>query len=288
MNYEIEKITTDIVVRAAALEVRDQASASRATELILTGKDAIRKIKLFFAPMKDSAWAAHQEVVQKEKAELGKIEPAVSLLSDRISRWRAEEARKCLAVEAERARIENERRRIEEETLRRAREAEEKAERERRRLELEAEEINRKAAKKTNDEAALKRIDEERERLRIRAEESRRTADEETTLAIDEGAAAESALPPAPAIQEAPRTTGLTMRRYWKARINDPFMDPIKANLRLLLRAILDEQVSIEAVSPCMTYLNDLAGTLKDQVKIPGVEFYFEERMAEIGKRNKA
>jgi len=287
MNYEIEKITTDIVIRAAALEVRDQASANRATELVLAGKDAIKKIKAFFAPMKESAWTAHQEVVQKEKAELGKIEPAVSMLGERISRWHGEEARKCLAAEAERARIENERRRIEEETLQRAREAEEKSERERKRLEEQAEQLKQEAEKSRNA-AERKRIEDEQKKLRLQTEEVQRIADEETALAIDEGAAAESALPPAPALQEAPRTTGLTMRRYWKARINDPFMDPIKANLRLLLRAILDEQVSIEAVSPCMTYLNDLAGRLKDQIKIPGVEFYFEERMAEIGKRNKA
>jgi hypothetical protein len=278
MNTEIERLTTDIVIQAAALEVRDQASASRATELILAGKDAIRKIKTFFAPMKESAWAAHQEVVQKEKAELGKIEPAVSLLNNRISRWRAEEERKYFAAEAERAKIEKERKRIEEDTLRKAREAEEKAERERRRLELEAEEINREAAKKTNDEAALKRIDEERERLRVRADENRRIAEEETTAAIDEGAAAESALPPAPAIQEVARTAGLAMRRYWRARI---------VNLHAFIGAVFSGQVPEEALTPNQPYLDSLAGKVKDQVRIPGIEFYVEERMAEIGKRNK-
>lgn len=287
MNTEIERLSTDLATRAAGILVTDQASANRATELILAGKGMIRKIKDFYEVRKAKAHELWKFECDEEKAELAKVEPIVNTLNQRVSSWRAEEARKCLAVERERARIENERKRIEEETLRKAREAEEKAEHERRRLELEAEEINRKAMK-TDDKAALKRFDEAREKLRLEAEELRKIADAQTTLAIDEGAAAESTLPPAPAIREAPRTTGLVMRRYWKARINDPFIDPIKANLRLLLRAILDEQVSIEAVSPCMTYLNDLAGRLKDQVKIPGVEFYVEERMAEIGKRNKA
>jgi hypothetical protein len=269
MNTEIERLTTDIVVQAAALEVRDQASASRATELILAGKEAIKKIKAFFAPMKESAWAAHQEVVQKEKAELAKIEPAVSVLGERISRWRAQEARKHLAAEAERARIENERKRIEEETLRKAREADEKAERERRRLELEAEEINRKAAKKTNDEAALRRIDEEREKLRLQAEEVRRIADEETTLAIDEGAAAESALPPAPAAQEAPRTTGLAMRDNFSFEVTD--------------KTALPEEFKIAD----QTALNAMARLKKEAFKIPGGHVINKPSMASISAKGK-
>ncbi|MCJ7563705.1 MAG: hypothetical protein MUP52_03835, partial [Candidatus Aminicenantes bacterium] len=216
-----------------------------------------------------------------------KVEPIMLELSQKVSNWRAEEERKRRETEAAARRVEEERQRLVEEALRRARAAEERAECERQRLEQENERLAQEAAKKANDEAALRRIEEEREKLRLQVEESRRIAEEETTLAIDEAAKAEANLAPAPAIQEAPRTAGLAMRRYWKARINDPMLDPVKANFRLLLRAILDEQVSIEAVSPCMTYLNDLASRLKDQVRIPGVEFYFEERMAEIGRRNK-
>ncbi|MCJ7644186.1 MAG: hypothetical protein MUP28_06885, partial [Candidatus Aminicenantes bacterium] len=70
MNTDIEKLSTDLATQATGLTVTDQGSANRATELILIGKDVIKKIKTFFAPMKESAWAAHQEVVQKEKAEL--------------------------------------------------------------------------------------------------------------------------------------------------------------------------------------------------------------------------
>jgi hypothetical protein len=276
---EIEKLSTDLALRAAGLMVVDQASAKWATELVLAGKDAIKKIKAFFAPMKESAWIAHQEIVQKEKAELAKIEPVIGALSGRLSIWRAEEERKRRETEAAARRVEEEKKRLEEEALRRAREADEKAERERKLLEEEAEQLNKEAAKKANDEAALKRIDEEREKLRLRAEESRRIADDETTLAIDEAAAAEAALAPAPVVPEAPRTAGLAPRRYWKARVT---------NLSILVHSITNGLISIEAISPCTAYLNDLAGRLKDQVKIPGIEFYVEERMAEIGKRNKS
>lgn len=288
MNIEIEKLTTDLATRAAGILVTDQATANRAAELILAGKSIVKKIKEFFAPLKEYAKAAHQALVDKERAEVAKVQPAIDRLDLNLSAWRAEEQKKRDAAEAEARRIEHEKQRLEEEALRRAKEAEERAESRRRQLEHEAERLAQEAAKKSNDEAALKRIEEKREKLRLEAEESRKIAEEETTQAIDEAAAAEAAIMPAPLVPAAPKTEGLSMRKYWKARINDPFMDPVKANLRLLLRAILDEQVSIEAVSPCMTYLNALAGQLKDQVKVPGVEFYAEERMAEIGKRVKA
>jgi len=278
MNTELERLTTDLATRAAGLTVTDQATANQATELILAGKDMIKKIKVFFTPLKDAARVSWQGLVDKEKIELARVEPIVDALNNSIASWRAVEQRKWDAAEAERLRIEREKKRLEEDVLRKAREAEEKAERERRRLEEEAERLNKEAAKKTNDEAALKHIDEEREKLRLQAEESRKIAEEETDKAIDAAAKAEAALAPAPVVPEAPKTAGLAMRKYWKARVT---------NLPVFLHAVVDGLVSTEAILPCMTYLNDLAGRLKDQVKIPGVEFYAEERMAEVGKRNK-
>lgn len=278
MNDEIEKLSTDLTKRTTGLAVIDQASANLATELILAGKSIVKKIKEKFAPLKDKARASWQGLVDWEKAELGKVEPFIDVLNGKLSNWRTEEERKRREVEAAARRVEEERQRLVDEALRRARVAEEQAEYRRRQLEHESERLAQEATKKTNDEAALKHIEEMREGLRLQAEESRRIADEETDKAIDEAAKAEVGLAPAPAIQEAPRTTGLAMRRYWKARVT---------NLSLLVHSITNGLVSIEAISPCMTYLNDLAGKLKDQVRIPGVEFYPEERMAEIGKRTK-
>lgn len=284
MNTEIEKLSTDLATRAAGLAVTDQASANRAAELIHAGKEMIRKIKDFYGLRKAKAHEFWKFECDEEKAELAKVEPILDKLNKNVASWRAEEQRKWDAVEAERLRIEREKKQIEEEALRKAREAEEKAKLERLRLEKEAERLNKEAAKKANDEVALKRIDGEREKLRLQAEESRRIADAEIDKAIDEAAAAEAAMPEKPVIPEAPRTEGLVSRKYWAARINEP----IEANVRLLLRGILDNQVSIEAVVPNMPFLNKLAGLCKDRVKIPGVEFFDKDRMAEIGKRTKA
>ena len=278
MNTEIEKLSTDLATRTTGLAVIDQASANMATELMLAGKSIVKKIKENFAPLKDKARASWQGLVDWEKAELGKVEPFIDVLNGKLSNWRAGEERKRRKVEAAARRVEEERQRLVEEALRRARVAEEQAESRRQQLEHEGERLAQEAAKKANDEAALKHIDKEREKLRLQAEESRKIAEEETDKAIDAAAKAEAALAPAPVVPEAPKTAGLAMRKYWKARVT---------NLPVFLHAVVDGLVSTEAILPCMTYLNDLAGRLKDQVKIPGVEFYAEERMAEVGKRNK-
>jgi hypothetical protein len=269
MNNEIERLTADLATRAAGLTVTDQVSASEATELILAGKDMIKKIKVFFTPLKDAARTSWQGIVDKEKAELAKVEPIVDALNKNIASWRAEEQRKWDAAEAERLRIEREKKRLEEDVLRKAKEAEEKAERERRRLEEEAERLNKEAAKKTNDEAALKRINKEREKLRLQAEESRRIAEAETDKAIDAAAKAEAALAPAPIIPEAPKTSGLAMRDNWCFEIMDP-------------AAVPEEYKVIDEVK-----LGKDIRKVWGQIKIPGVRIFNQPYMAEIGKRNK-
>ena len=277
MTNDIEKLTTDLATRAAGVVITDQASADMATELIISGKAIVKKIKEFFSPLKESAKVAHQGLVDKEKAELAKVQPAVDRLDLSLSTWRAGEERKRLAAATELRRQEDIRRQLEEEVLRKVREAEERAERERKRLEEEAEKLRQEAAEKADDAAALKRIEEEREKLRLRAEESRRIAEEETTLAIDEAAKAESTLAPVPIVPEAPRTAGLSMRTYWKAEVID---------VRALIQAVVDGRVAAEAVEPNVSYLNNLAGRLKGQVQVPGVRFYSETKMAEVGRRN--
>ncbi|MCJ7644027.1 MAG: hypothetical protein MUP28_06080, partial [Candidatus Aminicenantes bacterium] len=169
-----------------------QGSANRATELILIGKDVIKKIKTFFAPMKESAWAAHQEVVQKEKAELAKIEPVINALNGRVSNWRAEEDRKrhdaeAAAYRAEQLRImaEAEAKRKAEEALRAAERAEAKGNQER------ADALIAKAAK------------------------------------IEEKAAA-IPTPPPPIIPPKPVTDGLSMRDNWCFEVVDPMAVPRK------------------------------------------------------------
>lgn len=129
MEIELEKLSTDLATRAAGLIVIDQMSASRATELILLGKSALKKIKEFFAPMKESAWIAHQEVVQKEKAELAKVEPVINALNGKVSNWRVEEDRKQRDAEAAAYRTEQLRIMAEADAKRKAEEALRAAER---------------------------------------------------------------------------------------------------------------------------------------------------------------
>ena len=230
----------------------------------------IKKIKAFFAPLKESAKAAHQGLVDKEKAELAKLEPVVNTLSQRVSNWRAEEERKRQAAEAEARRREEERRRLEEEAFRKAREAEEQAERERQRLEREAERLSQEAAKKTNDAAALKRIEEEREKLRLQAAENRKRVEEVTDKAIDEAAKAEAALAPAPVVPEAPKTEGLAMRDNWCFEVVDPMAVPRK-------------YLTIDMVT-----IGKVVRVLKDQASIPGIRAFNHPTMSGIGHRNSA
>jgi len=270
MMNEIERLSTDLATQAQGLAVTDRASANRATELILAGKDAVRKIKAFFMPLKEAANATHRQLIEKEKAELAKVEPIVESLSRSISSWRTEEERKRREAETEARRREEERKRLEEEALRKAREAEEKAERERQRLEAEAEKLRQEALKKADDAVALKRIEEEREKLRLQAEEARRIADDETTLAIDEAAKAEAAMAPAPIIPEAPRTAGLAMQDHWCFEVVDPM-------------AVPREFLAVDEIK-----IGKVVRALKGQITIPGVRIFNRPIMASIGNRTKS
>jgi hypothetical protein len=228
----------------------------------------IKKIKGFFAPLKDAARASWQGLVDKEKDELAKVEPIVNTLNQRVSNWRAEEDGKRREAEAAVRRIEEEKRRLEEEVLRKVREAEEQAERERQRLEREAERLCREAANKANDDAAMKRIEEEREKIRLQAAENRKRIEGATDMAIDEAAKAEAAMTPAPVVPEAPKTAGLSMRDNWCFEVVDAVAVPGEYK-------IIDE-----------VKLGKVVRALKGQISIPGVRIFNKPYMAGVGKRN--
>lgn len=187
---DIEQNTAALATRAAAIRVVDQGSANRATELILAGKDVIKKIKTFFAPMKESAWAAHQEVVQKEKAELAKIEPVVKALEHSIGYWRMEEDRKRREAEAAAYRAEQIR-------------------------------IMQEAEAKRKADAALLAAQ------KAEAEGDMEAADRliEKAARIEEKAAAIPA-PPPPIIPPKPVTEGLVARDNWCFEVEDPAIVP--------------------------------------------------------------
>jgi len=127
MQHDIEKLTTDLAVRAQGLIVTDTESLNRANEIILVGKSLIKTIKEFFQPMKAAAQASLDQVRSKEKAELDKVEPVVKRLGDEGAAYLYQEREKRRRAEEETRRVEAERKRNEDEALACAREAETRA-----------------------------------------------------------------------------------------------------------------------------------------------------------------
>jgi len=279
----VERQSTALAVRAAGLVVVDQVSADRASEIVTVGKEMVRRIKSFFAPLKDAARKSWQGIVDQEKLELGKVEPVVEKVSNSLASWRAAEDRKRREVEEARRRQEAELRRLEEEAVRKAQEEERRAAEEKRRIEEDARrrelEAQRQAQQAKNAEARRK-AEEEAARIRKEAEarkaEEDRRAREAQDAIIERAAAQEDSFNPVPVVPEKARTDGLLTRTYWKAEVVDA---------KALLQAVLAGTVSPEAIEPNMPYLNDLAGKVKDQVAIPGVRVYSEIKMVQVGMR---
>jgi len=69
-ELELRTEAVSIAARAAALEVKDEASMRAAAELLLGAKALISKVKEFFEPMKRSAHEAHQAVCARERESL--------------------------------------------------------------------------------------------------------------------------------------------------------------------------------------------------------------------------
>lgn len=205
MNTEIEKISFDLAAQAHGLQVVDQESANRATQLVLLGKEAIKKIKDFFGPRKAKAHELWKMECDEEKAELAKVDPVVSALSSSIAEWRAAEEGKRREAEMARLRTEIERRRLEAEVLRKAQEAEQKA-------------------REAEARAALEHDEAARRLEKAEAEKAQAEAD----AIIEIAARDEIEAPPAPAVPEKPQTDGLAMREVWEFEVCDPELIPRK------------------------------------------------------------
>lgn len=269
MAIEITKLTADLATRAAGLEVRDQASADSATELMLVGKDVIKKIKAFFGPLKEKIKAAHQELVDDEKAELAKVEPVVCRLNELIVGWRrAEERKREEALEASR-RAEEVHRRLEEEALRKVKAAEDAAELERLRLEHEAAELQKKEikARAAGDTATLAKVEEKRAEIHEEARAILASVERATDAAIDEAAKTEVTLTPAPAVPEAPRSAGAAVRDNWEFEVVDP-------------SAVPRTYLTVDEVK-----IGKVVRALKGQIEIPGVRIFNRPVMVVIGRR---
>ncbi len=133
---QTELAVVNITEAARSIEVIDKASADRASELIVAGKKLIKQVKEYFEPMKKAADESKRRILETERQELSKIEPIVSELSAKVSRWLADEERRRREAEEARRQAELERLRLEAELEVKAREAEQiKNESERRRVE---------------------------------------------------------------------------------------------------------------------------------------------------------
>lgn len=270
MTNEIERISEEMVVQAAGIQVVDQASANRATQMSLTVREAIKGIKARFAPHKEKARAAWQGLVDDEKAELQKAESVIKAIDGKISAWRAQENRKRQAAEVERLRIEREKRRLEEEALRKIKEAEEVAERERLRLECEAAELQKKEreALAAGDKATLAKVEEKREEIRQEAQAILDTVEKATDAAIDEAAKVEASMAPVPFVPEAPKTGGLRPKDNFSFEVED--------------KVALPEEFKIADQKA----LNAMARLKGESFKIPGGHVVNNPSEVAIGKRN--
>ena len=178
---------------AKSLVVVDQETANRATQLILAGKEVIKKIKDYFAPLKKAADEAKKKLLDAEKAELQRVEPYIEKLQSSLTAWRLEQERKRREAEEAARRAELERKLLEEELLRKAEEA--------------------------------RRLEEEKRRLE--GEEAARKAREELERkALEEAAAKEAQIAPPPPVPEKPKTNGLALRENWTFEIVDESLIP--------------------------------------------------------------
>ncbi len=121
---QTERAVVNIAEAARSIEVVDKASADKASELIVAGKKLIKAIKEYFEPMKKAADESKRRILETERQELSKIEPIVSELSTKVSRWLADEERRRREAEEAKRRAEMERLRLEAELEAKAREAE--------------------------------------------------------------------------------------------------------------------------------------------------------------------
>ncbi len=192
-NIEITQKAIVLAQEAQGLVVRDQQTANLAAELILAGKEIVKKIRDYFAPLKKAADEAKRKLLDAEKAELQKVEPYLEKLQQSLTAWRIEQERKRREAEEAVRRAELERKRLEEDLLRKAEEA--------------------------------RRLEEEKKRLEGE-EAARRAREELENRALEEAAAKEAQIISPPPVPEKPKTDGLTLRENWTFEIIDESLIP--------------------------------------------------------------
>lgn len=197
--------------------------------------------------------AAKRAVMDLFRQPLAVLDEAESCLRRAMIEWkRAEDAR----LEAER------------------REAERRAEAERQRLEAErreAEEREREA--RAAAQAALAAGDQEAFAKAAKAAEAAAAQREE----VEEAAELAEVAPPAAAlVTAAPKAAGVATRQTWKAEVVS-LADLVKGAAEALARG---DDTLLAYLQPNTTALGQVARSLKDRTRIPGVRVYAEDTLA--------
>ena len=89
MNTEITPYQEKVWLfedQTKAIQVTDQASLTRASELLLAGKDLEKTIRAYFAPLKQNAHASWKGICDRENLELSRVTP----ITERLNRAAAD------------------------------------------------------------------------------------------------------------------------------------------------------------------------------------------------------
>lgn len=207
MELEITKEVTDLVL-VSNEKIISQSDLDHASAMLVCGKGLIRKIKDYFAPMKQDAHASWKRICDRETEELGKLTVPVQMLERRIVDYRVEQDRIRREAEEKARRQEEERRRLEEKALR---EAEEKERLAREAADRAAREQDAAARKKAQDEAAKRQAEADRIMAKAAAEEKK--------------------LEPVVIVPEKVVMNGVTIRHNWKFRVVDLAAVPVEYHL---------------------------------------------------------
>lgn len=241
---EVERQVAEARQRAEAIEVRNPEEAERAARLLREIAARRKAAETERRELKAPIIEAGKRLDQKFKDAMAPFDPVDKIVRDKLGVYEAEQ---------ERIRRE-EQERIDRETAEReriAREAREVQEAEERRKREQAEREQREA----DELAAAAKDEEERAAAEALAEEAREKAAEAATAEAAISSLPEIELPTA-VVPAAPKPTGISQRKVWKATVVDAALVPreylavdeklIKAAVREGVREI--PGVSIEQV----------------------------------------
>lgn len=103
METQLAIIGSSTVNRARALVVNDEVGFNDAAEFLRQLKSTEKSVKDYWSPIKTKAKAAHQEIVNKEKAMLMPISQAEMIVKQTMGMYqrRIEDERRCAEAEAQ-------------------------------------------------------------------------------------------------------------------------------------------------------------------------------------------